>query len=72
MPGISTTVTKNKKNIIIKTKKNKIWIFKASGELSIEKSIFVENDIAKETAQIVMSGITSALKNRFVWSLEKI
>ena len=72
MPGISTTVTKNKKNIIIKTKKNKMWIFKASGELSIEKSIFVENDIAKETAQIVMSGITSALKNRFVWSLEKI
>ena len=30
------------------------------------------DDIAKETAQIVMSGITSALKNRFVWSLEKI
>jgi uncharacterized heparinase superfamily protein len=72
MPEASTTLTKNKKNIIIKTKKNNIWMFKSNKEVIIEKSIFVRNDIANETNQIVISGVTSALNTKVEWSLEKI
>ena len=72
MPEVSTTLTENKKSIIIKTKKNNIWIFKSDKEIMIEKSIFVKNDIANETNQIVISGITSSLHTKIEWSLEKI
>lgn len=72
IPGISTTITENKKSVIIKTKKNNIWIFKSNNEIIIEKSIYVNNDMALETSQIVISGITSSLKNKIQWSLEKI
>ena len=72
MPEISTTITENKKNIIIKTKKNNMWVFKSNKEMVIEKSIFVRNDIANETNQIVISGITSSLHTKIEWSLEKI
>ena len=41
-------------------------------EMVIEKSIFVRNDIANETTQIVLSGITSSLNTKIEWSLEKI
>tara|TARA_B100000579_G_C22803650_1_gene841298 strand:- start:170 stop:1720 length:1551 start_codon:yes stop_codon:yes gene_type:complete len=71
MPEISTTVTENKKNIIIRTKKNNIWLFKSNNEIMIEKSIFVSNDVTIETSQIVISGISSSLKNKIIWSLEK-
>ena len=72
MPEISTTITENKKNIIIRTKKNNIWMFKSNKEMLIEKSIFVRGDIANETNQIVISGITSSLNTKIEWSLEKI
>jgi len=72
MPEISPTLTKDKKNIIIKTKKNNIWMFKSNKEIVLEKSIFVRNDIANETNQVVISGITSALNTKIEWSLEKI
>ena len=72
MPGISTTVTENKKNIIIKTPKNNIWMFKSNNQILIENSIYVKNDMATQTSQIVISGITSSLKNIIQWSLEKI
>ena len=72
MPGISTTITENKKNIIIKTKKNYIWIFKSNSEILVEKSIYVENNMATETNQIVINGITSSIRNKITWSLEKI
>ena len=72
MPEISTTLTENKKNIIIKTKKNNIWMFRSNRKMVIEKSIFVKNDIANETTQIVISGVTSTLNTKVEWSLEKI
>jgi len=72
MPEISTTLTENKKNIIIKTKKNNIWMFKSNKEILIEKSIFVRNDIANETSQMVISGVTSSQNTKVEWSLEKI
>ena len=71
MPEISTIITENRKNIIIKTKKNNMWIFKSTNEISIEKSIYVKDDMAIETNQIVISGISSSLKNKIKWSLEK-
>ncbi len=72
MPESSTTITENRKNIIIKTKKNNTWIFRSNKEMVIEKSIYVKNDIANETTQIVISGITSALNTKVEWSLEKL
>ena len=60
------------KQIIIKTKKNNIWMFRSNKEMLIEKSIFVRDDIANETKQIVISGITSTLNTKVEWSLEKI
>ena len=47
-------------------------MFRSNTEVGIEKSIFVINDIANETNQIVISGITSALNTKVEWSLEKI
>jgi len=72
MPETSTTITENKKNIIMKTKKNNMWMFRSNKEMVIEKSIFVINDIANETTQIVISGITSKLKTKVDWLIEKI
>ena len=72
MPGINTNVTNNKKNIILKTKKNNIWIFKSNSEITIENSIYVNNNNTKEIQQIVIRGITSKGKQIEKWSIEKI
>ena len=40
MPEISTTITENKKNIIIKTKKNNIWMFKIKQRNDNRKKYF--------------------------------
>jgi uncharacterized heparinase superfamily protein len=72
MPGISTTITENKKSVIMKTSKNNIWMFKSDNEILIEKSIYVRNDIALECSQILITGIVSSLKNKVKWSLEQI
>jgi uncharacterized heparinase superfamily protein len=72
MPEIITTITENKKNIIIKTKMNNMWMFRSNKQMTIEKSIFVNNDIANETTQIVISGITSSLKTKIEWLIEKL
>ena len=72
MPGISTTITENKKSVIMKTSKNNIWMFRSDNEILIEKSIYVRNDIALESSQILITGIVSSLKNKVKWSLEQI
>ena len=72
MPGINTNVTNNKKNIILKTKKNNIWIFKSNSEITIENSIYVNNNTTKEIQQIVIKGITSKGKQIEKWSIEKM
>ncbi len=64
--------TNNKKNIILKTKLNNIWLFKSENELIVEESILVDNNITKLTKQIVIKGITSDKKILNKWSLEKI
>ncbi len=64
--------TNNKKNIILKTKLNNIWLFKSDAELVIEDSILVDNNFTKPTKQIVIKGIIFDNKTIRKWSLEKI
>ncbi len=64
--------TNNKKNIILKTKLNNIWLFKSDTELNIEDSILVDNNFTKPIKQIVIKGITIENKTKRKWSLEKI
>ena len=64
--------TNNKKNIILKTKLNNIWVFKSDTELNIENSILVDNNYVKPIKQIVIKGISDEKKTKRKWSLEKI
>ena len=64
--------TNNKKNIILKTKMNNIWLFKSDTELIVEDSILVDKNITKPTKQIVIKGVLSDKKILKKWSLEKI
>ena len=49
-----------------------MWVFKSNKKMMIEKSIFIRNDVANETTQIVISGITSELQTKVEWLIEKI
>ena len=64
--------TNNKKNIILKTKLNNMWLFKSDTELIIEDSIIVDNNFTKPTKQIVIKGACINNKTIRKWSLEKI
>ena len=64
--------TNNKKNIILKTKMNNIWLFKSNTELKIEDSILVDNNFIKPIKQIVIKGIIFESKVIKKWSIEKI
>ena len=72
MPGINYNFTNNKKNIILKTRLDNIWLFKSDTELVVEDSILVDNNSTIPTKQIVIKGITSNNKQLKRWSLEKI
>ena len=64
--------TNNRKNIILKTKMNNIWLFKSNTELKIEDSILVDNNFIKPIKQIVIKGIIFEKKVIKKWSIEKI
>ncbi len=70
--GITYNFTNNRKNIILKTKLNNIWMFKSETELIIEDSIIVDNNFTKPTKQIVIKGACINNKTIRKWSLEKI
>ena len=70
MPEITTNITKNKKNIILKTNKNKIWLFKSNSQIGLEKSIYVDNNKTKESQQIVIKGVANLTKKIEKWSIE--
>ncbi len=72
VPEISYNFTNNKKNIILKTKSNNMWLFKSDLELVVEDSILVDNNTTIPTKQIVVKGIASANKVVRRWSLENI
>ena len=70
--GMTFNFTNNKKNIILRTKFNNIWIFKSDIELIVEDSIIVDNNITKPSKQIVIKGLLSNNKVIKKWSIEKI
>ena len=70
--GVSFNFTNNKKNIILKTKLNNMWIFKSDLELIVEDSILVDNNTTIPTKQIVIKGILNNNKLERKWSLEKL
>tara|TARA_Y100001935_G_C16820777_1_gene274670 strand:+ start:36 stop:257 length:222 start_codon:yes stop_codon:yes gene_type:complete len=69
---VTFNFTNSKKNIILKTKLNNIWLFKSDMELMVEDSILVDHNTTKPTKQIVMKGVVSDKKIVKKWSLEKI
>jgi len=70
--GMTFNFTNSKKNIILKTKLDNIWLFKSELELIVENSILVDNNLTKPTKQIVIKGILNNKKTVKKWSLEKI
>jgi len=69
---MSYNFTNSKKNLILKTKLNNIWLFKSDTELVVEDSILVDNNQTKPIKQIVLKGIITENKIVKKWSLEKI
>ena len=69
---MSFNFTNSKKNVILKTKLNNIWLFKSDTELVVEDSILVDNNHTKPIKQIVLKGIITEKKIIKRWSLEKI
>ena len=70
--GMSFNFTNSRKNIILKTKKNNMWLFKSNNLLVVEDSILVDYNKTMPTKQIVIKGITNNVKEINKWSLEKI
>ncbi len=70
--GMTYNFTNSKKDIILRTKLNNIWVFKSEMELIVEDSILVDNNITRPTKQIVIKGIITDKKVIKKWSLEKI
>ena len=70
--GIVFNFTNNKKNIILRSKLNNMWLFKSDVELEVEDSIIVDNNTTIPTKQIVIKGFTNSQKLIRKWSLEKI
>ncbi len=71
LPNINITQTNSKKSIILKTKNNAIWLFKANKDLALEESVFMDKNDVKETKQIVIKGITKQNREKIQWSLSK-
>ena len=70
--GIIYNFTNNKKNIILKSKLNNMYMFKSDTELIVEDSILVDKNMTIPTKQIVIKGITKNNKQVRKWSIEKI
>jgi len=70
-PDITCNMTNNKKNIIIKTKNNSVYLFESNNELSIENSIFIVDGIkTTQNKQIVMNNIVKSIKETSHWTLK--
>tara|TARA_Y100001970_G_scaffold166351_1_gene203442 strand:- start:6657 stop:8207 length:1551 start_codon:yes stop_codon:yes gene_type:complete len=72
IPGITITETNSKKNIILKTKKNIVWMFKSNKDLNLEESVFMDKNVIKETKQIVIKGVTKQNREGIKWSIQKM
>ena len=71
MPHCNCILTNNKKNAILQINKQS-WTFKTSSLLSIEDSIYVNNENKiQQTKQIVISGHVSSRKKIEYWKISK-
>ena len=72
-PNCSCNLTNNKRNIIIKTKKNIVYLFESSSELFIEDSIFiVDGKKTTQNKQIVINNIMKNIKETNNWTLKSV
>ena len=71
-PGMTLNFTNNKKNIILKSRLNNMWMFKSDVELVVEDSLQVDKNTTLPTKQIVVKGVITVNKIIRKWSLEKI
>ena len=60
--GFSFNFTNNKKNLILKSKFKKMWLFKCDSEIVVEDSILVDKNYTLPTNQIVIKGVLSTNK----------
>ena len=73
MPKCKCLLTNDKKSVIIKTPKNKSWVFNASSELTLENSIYIGNGTKiQQNQQIVITNFLKNIKQKEKWSLKKI
>ena len=71
MSSISLVKANNKRSVILKTANKHIWTFRATADIIIEESIFVDRDDTIKTNQIVIKGITKNNREVIKWSLTK-
>ena len=72
MPKTISAISNNKKTVFIKTKKNQSWIFKSESRLSIENSIYINNENKiEQSKQIVINGIIKDKNITEEWTLYK-
>ena len=72
MPHCQTQLTNSKKKVIIKTKDLNTWVFESNNILSIEESVYIdEDDKIKQNKQIVISGFVSNSIIKENWSLKE-
>ena len=72
MPHCQCNITNSKKKVIIKTKNKNTWVFESGNEITVEESIFInqENRI-QQTKQIVISGFVRNTKKIELWSIKE-
>jgi len=72
MPYCNCLITNDKKSIIIKTKLNQTWIFKASSLITLENSIYIgDGKRIEQNNQIVINGTIDDKKKIENWSFIK-
>ena len=72
MPHCQTQLTNSKKKVIIKTKEFNTWVFESNNILSIEESVYIdEQDKIKQNKQIVINGFVSNSIVKENWSLKE-